>query len=66
MLPLHYTRKVQPLCVPSTWPLSEYYSREINPGTVVIRLQNGKVFGMVYAEAVSVNIASYAFTSTGI
>lgn len=64
--PLHYKRKMQPLGVPSIRPLSKYYSREVNPGTGVIRLQNGKVFGMVYAEVVTVNTASYALTNTGI
>jgi hypothetical protein len=59
---------MQPLGVPPIRPLSNYYSREVNPGTGtgVIRLQNGKVFGMVYAEAVTVNTASYALTNTGI
>lgn len=64
--PLHYTRKTQPLCVSSIRPLSKYYSREVNPGTGIIRLQNGKVFGMVYAEAVTANTASYALTNAGI
>ena len=63
--PLHYTRKMLPLGVPSIRPLSKYYSREENPGTGVIRLQNGKVFGMVCAEAVTVN-RSYAITNRGI
>jgi hypothetical protein len=57
---------MQSLCVQSTRPLSKYYSREVNPETRVIRLQNGKAFGMVYAEAVTVNTASYALTNTGI
>ena len=57
---------MQPLCVSSIRPLSKYYSREVNPGTGVIRLQNGKVFGMVYVEAVTVNTASYALTNTRI
>lgn len=57
---------MQPLCVPSIRPLSKYYSREVNPGTGVIRLQKGKVLGMVYAEAVTMNTASYALTNTGI
>jgi hypothetical protein len=57
---------MQPLGVPSIRPLSKYYSREVNPGTGVVRLQNGKVFGMVYAAAMTVNTASYALTNTGI
>jgi hypothetical protein len=57
---------MQPLGVPSIRLLSKYYSWEVNPGTGVIRLQNAKVFGMVYAEAVTVNTASYALTNTGI
>ena len=55
---------MRPLCVPSTRSLSKYYSWKENPGTGVIRLQNGKVFGMVYAEVVTVNTASYALTNT--
>jgi hypothetical protein len=57
---------MQPFGVPSIRSLSKYYSREVNPGTGVIRLQNGKVFGMVYAESVTVNTVSYVLTNTGI
>ncbi|XP_026319551.1 uncharacterized protein LOC113230034 [Hyposmocoma kahamanoa] len=70
--PPHCTHRLQPLDVSFMGPLSTFYTQEVmiwlrnNPGRIVTQYQLGKLFGIAYAKAATLQNALSGFSKTGI